>query len=92
MRPGDWDPVAISKALRAIGVDLDPSYWLDPPACTGPGRYAVDCIGRMCFEPIGTKEVHWTGTQWSVAKGWLNRVNAPTGETVFDEKLSGLAK
>ena len=89
------DLVAISRALRAVGLDLDPGYWLpvdDGPVCIGPDRYAFDVIGRMCFEPAGTKEVRWTGKAWEVQRGWLKRVGAPAGEAVFDETLGRLAK
>lgn len=94
VKPGDFDPVAVSKALRCEGYDLEPGYYLDPPLCTKPGTYVVTAIGRMDYRPIGEKEVHWTGSQWTVSKRWLSRVDLPekARETVFDGELSKLAK
>lgn len=70
MTPGDWDPVAISKMLRCQhDLDLEPSYYLDPPVCLGtsPIRYEVYVIpARMTFEVVGTRVVRWTGSKWEV--------------------------
>lgn len=83
--------MAISRALRAVGLDVCPSLYLDPPVSIGADRYEVPVIARMCFEYAGKKEVKWNGKAWEVAKGWIERATEPA-ETVFDEKLGRLAK
>lgn len=86
-----WDPVAVSRVLRAVGLDVCPSLYLDHPTRLGADCWEVPVIARMCFEYAGKKEVKWNGKSWEVAKGWIERADAPA-ETVFDEKLERLAK
>lgn len=65
-----WDAVAADKALRIEGLTLEPSQFLPDywPQEVSPGRWEVEVMGRMSFQPAGKRVVLCKGKEWVVEK------------------------